>query len=98
MLPSSTIDEIVRTVASKKLPPESVDHVASSDSTDSEGHDAVRIVIYLNPNRLQDVDGDAVLDTLLGIQSQLSAAGEDRFPLVEYASIDDIEPDGDSES
>jgi hypothetical protein len=98
MLPATKIDEIVRDVAAKELPRESVDHVISSDSTDSEGHDAVRIVIFLKPNVLEGVKGDAVLDTLVGIQTRLSAEGEDRFPLVEYASTDDLESDGDAES
>jgi len=98
MLSAEKIDEIVLDIAGKKLPRESVDHVNSFDATDSEGHEAVRIVITLKPNVASRMDGDAVLDTLVGIQSRLSAAGEDRFPLVEYASTDDDGPNVDPES
>jgi predicted amidohydrolase YtcJ len=52
-----------------------VDHVDSADATDSEGGEAVRIVISLKPNFIAKVEGDAVLDTLVGIQTKLSEAG-----------------------
>ncbi len=98
MLSTAKIDEIVRAVASKKLPRESVDHVASSEATDSQGHEAVRIVITLKPNVAAKLEGDALLGTLVGIQSRLSEAGDDRFPLVEYESVDDAAPNGVAES
>lgn len=98
MLSPDKIDQIVLDIAGKRLPRESVDRVASFDAIDSEGHDAVRIVITLRPELAADIDGDAVLDTLVGIQSRLAAAGEDRFPLVEYESADDVEMNGVAES
>jgi hypothetical protein len=96
MLNTARINEIVHEVANENLPHESVDHVESADAIDSEGREAVRIVISLKPDTLANVDGDAVLDTLVGIQIKLSAAGEERLPIVEYALLGEVESDGDA--
>lgn len=98
MLTAARIDEIAHKVAIKRLPRESVDHVESEDATDSEGREAVRILIVLKPGAVKQVDGDAALDTLVDIQSSLSAEGEDRLALVEYASSDEVDSVGDPES
>ena len=98
MLSGATLHEIVLDAAVRRLPPESIDGVTTSDATDSEGRDALRIVIRLRRNAVERVDGNAALDTLIDIRSRLEAAGEDRFPLVEYDSVEDAELSGFAES
>lgn len=97
MLEAAKIDEIARAVAVEFLPRESFDHVEHGDATDSEGLEAIRVVIVLKPKTEGRVDGDAALDTLLGIQEKLQAAGEPRRVLIEYATIDELVADGDAE-
>jgi hypothetical protein len=98
MLTAAKIDEITRDVTGRTLPPLSVDRVETAETTDSEGRPAVRIVIYLKPNVATHLGGDAVLDTLVALNTELSEAGEDRRPLVEYAAIDEADDGGDAES
>jgi hypothetical protein len=98
MLSAARIDEIARHVTGRTLPPLSVDRVETAEANDSEGHAAVRIVIFLKPNVATHLDGEAVLDTLVALNTELTQAGEDRRPLVEYAAVDETDDGGDAES
>jgi hypothetical protein len=62
----------------------------------SEGQDAIRITIVIEPGAAAKPDGDAVLDTLVEIQDRLRDAGEERFPIVEYATEAELQDSGDS--
>lgn len=100
MLSTAKIDEIASQAAVRHLKREAVEKVSSRATTDSEGQDAVRIVITLKPDVARGLDGDAVLDTLVEINSKLSEAGEERTSIVEYAETGEaIEADdGDAQS
>jgi hypothetical protein len=85
MLDNVKIAEIAREVATATLSRSAaVTDVTTSPFADSEGRDALRITIVLSPIQGANIAGEAVLDTLVQIQEQLQAAGEDRFPLIEY--------------
>ncbi len=97
MLDETKIRDIALQVATANLSSSAaISHVKSSSFVDSEGHDALRITIVLSPNGQSEIKGDATLDTLIGIQNKLQAAGEDRFPLVEYATEGETDDGGDS--
>jgi hypothetical protein len=51
----------------------------------------------LAPDVAKKLKGDAVLDTLVEIQDRLRAAGEDRFPILEYGTEDELFASGSSE-
>lgn len=85
MLDNAKIAKIARDVATANLRSSAaVTDVTTAPYADSEGRDALRITIVLSPIHGTDIEGEAVLDTLVQIQEQLQAAGEDRFPLIEY--------------
>src|ERR1700676_3334710 len=86
MLDEKRIREIVQEVANANLTSANVTSVSSSAAVDSEGHDALRITIVIKPGSASKIKGDATLDTLVGIQDRLRAEGEERFPIVEYAT------------
>ena len=86
MLDEKRIRQIVQQVATANLTSANFSSIASSSATDSEGHEALRIVIVINPGAEAKINGDAALDTLVGIQDQLRKEGEERFPLVEFAT------------
>lgn len=95
MLDVGTIANIARKAATKHLEKGSVERVESEPATDSDGNDALRITLVLKPHTADTLDGDSVLDTLVAIQRELREAGEDRFPIVEYATQEELEADAD---
>ena len=96
MLDEKRIQEIAQEVASANLASANISSVSSSTAVDSEGHDALRIMIVIEPGSESRIEGDAVLDTLVGIQDRLRIEGEDRLAIVEYATKEELDAVGDS--
>jgi hypothetical protein len=96
MIALKQITEIAQEVARKELPPAAVEEVKSEDTVDSRGDDAVKVTIVLKPDIAEMLDGDALLDTLVKIQEGLQKAGEERLPIVEYATKKELEEGGDT--
>lgn len=61
MLDDRRISEIAREVAVANLDSANVAWVSSSPAIDSEGHDALRIMIVIQPGAVAKIDGDATL-------------------------------------
>lgn len=91
MLDDRRISEIAREVAVANLDSANVAWVSSSPAIDSEGHDALRIMIVIQPGAESRIDGDATLDTLVGIKDRLRQEGEERLAIVEYATEEELE-------
>jgi len=96
MLDEKRIRQIAQEVATANLTPANFSSIASSTATDSEGHEALRIVIIIKPGAEAKIKGDAALDTLVEIQNRLRKEGEDRFPLVEFATKKELSASGDT--
>ncbi len=97
MLTNSDIVNIARKVATANLSNSAaVTNVTTAPFVDSEGRDALRITIVLDPVSGKRIEGDATLDTLVQIQEQLQAAGEERFPLLEYTTEGEADAGGDT--
>ena len=96
MLNEKRIREIAEQVASANSTRANISSVSSSTAIDSEGHDALRITIVINPGSEAKISGDAALDTLVGIQGRLRSDGEERFAIVEYATNEELSAGGDS--
>jgi hypothetical protein len=96
MLDEKRIEEIAQEVASENLASSNISSISSSTAIDSEGHDALRITIVINPGSEARIGGDAALDTLVGIQDRLRREGEERFAIVEYATNEELSAGGDS--
>jgi|SRR5919206_3792292 hypothetical protein len=98
MISQDQIIEAVRKVASAKLGQASFEAVLTEPASDSEGREAVRITIVVRPGWVTKLEGNDLLDTLVEIRRKLQKLGEERFPLVEYATKQELEQRGDSES
>lgn len=96
MLAQNQIIKIANDVAMANLTSSSVSRVISEPTVNSEGRDALKIIIVINPGAAAKIKGDAALDTLVQIQDRLREAGEERFPIVEYATKEELEEGGDS--
>jgi len=79
------IDAIAKQVAAANLGSESVKSVRSSQTLDSMGRDALRIVITLAPGSLSHVTGRAASTTIFELRKRLLEMGEERFPIVRWA-------------
>lgn len=93
MIALTRIDEIVGEIAFQTLSDRNVEGVLSEPTVDYDGRDALRITIVLKPGVVTKLDGDDLLDTLVQIQQSLLKSGEERFPMVEYATqaeLDDV--------
>jgi hypothetical protein len=54
----------------------------------------LRITIVIKPGAETKIKGDAALDTVVQIQDRLRKAGEERFPLVEFATTEELRERG----
>ena len=95
MLTPAQISEVAEEVARAKLTPNVVKQVLAEPTTDSEGHEALRVTIVIEAGAANRIKGDSIRDTLVQIQDRLREAGEDRFAIVEYATQDELEAGGD---
>ena len=71
MLANDQILTIARDVATANLTSSSVSNVITEPTIDSEGREALRITIVLEPGATARITGDATLDTLVQIQDRL---------------------------
>ena len=90
MLTPAQISEVAEEVARAKLTPNVVKQVLAEPTTDSEGHEALRVTIVIEPGAANRIKGDSIRDTLVQIQDRLREAGEDRFAIVECATQDEV--------
>jgi hypothetical protein len=95
--PIAKIDQIVAEVATATLARENVDRVMSEAAIDSQGEEALRITIVIKEGAVERLKGDPVLDTLVQIHDRLLDGGEERAPLVEYATQAELDAVGASE-
>ena len=91
MLEKLDIDRIARDVATTTLTSDGVVSVDSSPMMDSSGDAALRIRIVLTPESTAAISGRAALDTLLQLQQRLQASGDHQFPIIEYATPEEME-------
>jgi hypothetical protein len=91
MLSQNEIENIAKQVATANLSSTNVSSAISAPGFDSEGHEALRITIVLTPASTATINGDKLLDTLVQIQDQLRKRGEERLPIIEYATTKELE-------
>jgi hypothetical protein len=98
MLTLDQVDRLVGEVAAATLASGVVDRIFSEPTLDSLGREALRITIVIEDDALPKISGDAALETLVGVHRKLQEAGEERFPILEYATHEDLAESGDSQS
>jgi hypothetical protein len=99
MLDLIKVNDVVKKAATATLSGQAgVQRVDSEPASDSEGQEALRITIVLKRGSADKISGEKALDTLVGIERALREAGEDRFPIIEYVTEEELESSGDTES
>ena len=90
MINLERVSQISTDVAKANLGPQNVLRVVSEPTTDSEGDEALHLLIVIAPGLDEAVSDDAVVDTLVQIVDRLRDAGEERFPIIEYATEEEL--------
>jgi hypothetical protein len=90
MLHDKQLQQLARQIVGKRLPALKLDDVLTENTTISSGEAGLRITLVLTPESAETMSGDDVLKLLVSIREGLEREGEDRFPIVEYATKDDL--------
>jgi len=99
MLAPAKVNKIVKRAASAVLKrPAGVRRVVSEPAVDSDGDEVLHITIVLKRGSSDKISGDKALDTLVGIDRALREASEDRFPILDFVTEEELESVGDTES
>jgi hypothetical protein len=90
MLDLERVTQISTEIARANLGSQNVVRVESEPTTDSDGQEALNLLIVIAPGIVETIGGDAILDTLVQIIDRLQEAGDDRFPIIEYATEEEL--------
>jgi hypothetical protein len=90
MLQGDEIANIANAAATATLGRQRFVTVMHAPTTDSMGSDALHITIVLTPGSTEAITGDLALNTLVEIRERLREAGEERLPIVEYATEEEL--------
>lgn len=93
MLDFLAIERIASRAAKDRIPGGALERVLIAPTTDSEGKDALRITMVIRPEAVKVITGDSALDLLVELQQELSKMHEERFPIVEFSTQDELNAD-----
>ncbi len=97
MFSLTKVNRIVDLAASAVLQPDKLRRVFSDYTTDSDGRDALLLTIVLRTDKAKEVTGDTAVDTIVRIHNDLESFGEERLPIIEFATEAELEADADPE-
>jgi hypothetical protein len=97
MLSNIEITELARGIAREKLTPRRFDDVVVEPKVDWVGNDALRVLLIIPNAAVGRLKGDALSGMLLELSDRLLAAGDERFPYIEFATREELEAVGDPE-
>jgi hypothetical protein len=90
MLDMETIRQFSTEIAKANLGRENVVRVESEPTTDSQGEEALNLLIVIAPGIAETFNGEEVVNTLVQISARLRQAGDERFPIIEYATEEEL--------
>ena len=86
------INDVVSKAASGVMQPQArVQCVLSKPALDWTGDEVLHVTIVLGNEGVDGITGDMAMDTLVGIERALQAAGEERFPVIDYVTEEELE-------
>jgi hypothetical protein len=95
MIAQNELKKIATSVATANLSASAVKDVLVEPRVDSRGEEGLRITIVIQPDAVSRISGDAALNTLVEMQARIRDAGDERFPIVQYATEDELQESGD---
>lgn len=91
MINLAGIERIARDIVNANTTPDAVVSVAVKPSVDWTGDPVLAISVVIRPEAEKSLTGKAPLDILTGISDGLQAVGEERFPIIDYATTAELE-------
>jgi hypothetical protein len=99
MLELTKVNDVVKRAAAAVLKPKAgVKRVFSERAADSDGQEALHITIVLKRGSLDNISGEMALNTLVGIGKALLEAKDERFPIIDYVTEEELASSDDAES
>lgn len=92
MLEDPQIQKLMKEVAASIMPSRQLLEVRTEPAFDAEGKEALRITLVVTDEAVRSLTGEQLTRLLVDIHDGLLREGDDRFPLVSYATSSD---DGD---
>jgi hypothetical protein len=86
MLDMETIKRFSTELAKAKFDAENVVRVESEPTANFHGEEALDIRIFVKRGVVERFTGEEVLDTLVQISARLRQSGDERFPIIWYAT------------
>jgi hypothetical protein len=86
MLNPSDITDMVWDVARAQAIDTRFERIAAAPTADSEGKDALSILMVLTPTGASTMTGDNLIEFLSGIWDGLEDRGDERMPILQYAT------------
>lgn len=90
MMDSAKVAELAELAARRWI---DLERVIVEPMVDSQGEEALRVTLVLDPNVVERVTGDQALDVLVDINDALQAAGDERLPIIFYATEQELRAD-----
>ena len=87
MLDTTKIIELTEQAARKWI---AFERVLVEPMVDSQGDEALRITLVIEPDVIERTSGDQTLHALVAIKRAIRAAGDERLPIVYYATEQDL--------
>jgi hypothetical protein len=91
--PKEAFGRLIRQALAVELGEENVLRLNWEPTTDSRGQEALKITVVIAPDAAKKLKSGAVLDALVGLQRRLREMGEDRIPIVDYATEAELRQD-----
>lgn len=91
--PDEAVRKLLQQALATALGSENVVRVEYGPTTDSRGHDALKITVVIVPGATEILRKGASLAALVKLQERLSEMGEERTPIIEYATEAELAQD-----
>lgn len=92
--PEDAFGRLIQQALVAELGAENVVRVEYEPTTDSQGQDALKIIVVIAPGATKKLATGASLSALVRLQERLSQMREDRTPIIEYATEAELVQDG----
>lgn len=96
--PKEAVLRLVQRALVTELGDENVARLEIEPTTDSQDQEALKITVVITPGATDRLEGKAVLNALVGVQERFREMREDRLPIIQYATEEEMAEDGGPQS
>jgi len=98
MVEDQELRRIVHDAVAAHMPAGKLERVAVESYLNSVNEEGLNVTIVIPDDDPLPIDGQGVLDIMLEVFDRLQEAGETRFPVLSFASEDELAHCGDTDS